>query len=109
MDVDYFAEKMECSARVIQQMTVDLSAEQAAWKPSPEAWSALEVVNHLHDEECEDFRLGWTSCSTEATSRYPRSILRRGCGIATTTDGISASRCELSSVSDMPRSVGFGP
>lgn len=31
--------------------------EQARWKPSPDSWSILEVVNHLYDEECEDFRV----------------------------------------------------
>jgi DinB superfamily len=30
---------------------------QARWKPSPEAWSILEVICHLHDEEVEDFRM----------------------------------------------------
>jgi hypothetical protein len=30
--------------------------EQARWKPGPEEWSILEVVNHLGDEEVEDFR-----------------------------------------------------
>ena len=26
------------------------------WKPTPEAWSLLEIVCHLYDEEREDFR-----------------------------------------------------
>ena len=33
-----------------------LSLEQARWKPSLDKWSILEVVNHLYDEEREDFR-----------------------------------------------------
>src|SRR5690606_33478745 len=33
-----------------------VAPEQARWKPEPEAWSILEVVNHLADEEVEDFR-----------------------------------------------------
>ena len=28
----------------------------ARWKPAPAAWSILEVINHLADEECDDFR-----------------------------------------------------
>ena len=31
--------------------------EQARWNPAPGAWSILEVTNHLHDEERDDFRL----------------------------------------------------
>lgn len=30
--------------------------EQYLWKPSSEKWCLLEVVCHLYDEECEDFR-----------------------------------------------------
>lgn len=28
---------------------------QAGWRPAPEAWSMVEVLCHLHDEEREDF------------------------------------------------------
>jgi hypothetical protein len=31
---------------------------QARWKPAPEEWSILEVINYLCDEEREDFCLG---------------------------------------------------
>jgi hypothetical protein len=30
--------------------------EEARWRPEPGRWSALEVINHLADEEMEDFR-----------------------------------------------------
>jgi hypothetical protein len=33
-----------------------VSAEDARWKPADGAWSILEVVRHLGDEEVEDFR-----------------------------------------------------
>ena len=33
-----------------------ISEEQARWKPAPEKWSMLEVINHLYDEERDDFR-----------------------------------------------------
>ncbi|MFN0131019.1 MAG: DinB family protein [Phycisphaerales bacterium] len=33
-----------------------ISAEDAAWKPPTGAWSIVEIVNHLVDEEKEDFR-----------------------------------------------------
>ena len=34
-----------------------VTPSQAQWKPSPDAWSILEVINHLYDEEREDFRV----------------------------------------------------
>ncbi len=37
-------------------MLDNISDEQAGWKPKPEKWSLLEIVNHLYDEEREDFR-----------------------------------------------------
>jgi hypothetical protein len=40
----------------IATLASGISLEQARWRPSPDAWSILEVINHLHDEEREDFR-----------------------------------------------------
>lgn len=34
-----------------------ISSEQYLWKPEPGAWSLLEIVCHLYDEECEDFKI----------------------------------------------------
>jgi hypothetical protein len=44
-------------AQAISQLARHVSPEQARWKPAPESWSLLEVVNHLYDEEREDFRV----------------------------------------------------
>lgn len=41
----------------ISLLVEGISLEQARWKPDPESWSILEVVNHLLDEEREDFRV----------------------------------------------------
>jgi hypothetical protein len=43
-------------AETIRALVQNVSDEQAVWRPSPDAWSVLEVVNHLYDEEIEDFR-----------------------------------------------------
>src|SRR5262245_11466454 len=37
-------------------MVTGVDKEQAVWKPDAESWSILEVVNHLADEEREDFK-----------------------------------------------------
>jgi len=44
-------------AQDIRQMALGISVEQARWKPDADSWSILEVVNHLYDEEREDFRV----------------------------------------------------
>ena len=56
MNIKQFTEQLSDSAFAIEQTLKNVSQEQAQWKPAPEKWSILEVVNHLYDEEIEDFR-----------------------------------------------------
>jgi hypothetical protein len=44
------------NAETIRHMVAGISDEQARWKPTEQDWSILEVINHLYDEEREDFR-----------------------------------------------------
>ena len=56
MDIKQFTEQLSESASVIEEILKHVTREQARWKPAPDNWSILEVVNHLYDEEIEDFR-----------------------------------------------------
>ena len=56
MDYKYFISSLENSAEKIRILLEGISKEQSKWKPNPEKWSILEVVNHLYDEEKDDFR-----------------------------------------------------
>jgi hypothetical protein len=56
MNLDYLTAQMANHAETIQALVQGLSVEQARWRPGPDCWSILEVINHLHDEEIEDFR-----------------------------------------------------
>ena len=56
MNLDFFVTRFTHNAEVIGHLVDDVSEVQARWKPAPEEWSVLEVVNHLVDEEREDFR-----------------------------------------------------
>jgi hypothetical protein len=56
MDLDQMIAQMSLQAGRIRALVEGVSDEQARWKPDPESWSILEVVNHLADEESEDFR-----------------------------------------------------
>jgi hypothetical protein len=56
MNLDYFIERFSKNREVFEGLTRGLSLEQARWRPASDKWSILEVVNHLYDEEREDFR-----------------------------------------------------
>jgi hypothetical protein len=57
MELDRFVSLMLANARRIRALAESISDEQARWRPDPTAWSILEVINHLFDEEREDFRV----------------------------------------------------
>jgi hypothetical protein len=57
MDLGLLMAQMANSAKRIQCLVEDVPGEQARWKPDRSAWSILEVINHLGDEEQEDFRV----------------------------------------------------
>lgn len=50
-------QKMAGTAEVIAGLVRDVAEPQARWKPDAQSWSILEVINHLYDEEKEDFRI----------------------------------------------------
>lgn len=56
MNIQFYVQQLTNSANAIHAMTQNISGEQARWKPDANSWSLLEVINHLNDEEREDFR-----------------------------------------------------
>jgi hypothetical protein len=56
MRLELLRRELAQGAETIQGLVVGVSAAEARVRPSPEAWSILEVVAHLLDEEREDFR-----------------------------------------------------
>lgn len=56
MEITRHIDRLVANAEVIRRLMSGVSAAQARWKPAPDRWSLLEVINHLHDEEREDFR-----------------------------------------------------
>jgi DinB superfamily len=49
-------DRLRANADVFRALVAGVGEEQARWRPEPGQWSMLEVVNHLADEEVEDFR-----------------------------------------------------
>ncbi len=59
------------SAETIQSLVHHVDKEQAVWKPSAEQWSILEVINHLGDEEKEDFRTRFDLMLNSPSAAWP--------------------------------------
>jgi hypothetical protein len=57
MDMDRLLSQMAQDAERVRALVQGASEQQARWKPDSDSWSILEVVNHLLDEEREDFRV----------------------------------------------------
>jgi hypothetical protein len=56
MRLDVLRRELAQGAETIQGLVAGVSAAEARVRPAPDAWSMLEVVAHLLDEEREDFR-----------------------------------------------------
>jgi hypothetical protein len=56
MEFEWLYKELENSTEMIRALLSDILQEESQEKPSPDAWSILEVICHLYDEEREDFR-----------------------------------------------------
>ncbi len=56
MQFEVLYHELARSVDIIRALVIDMTLEEARARPAPEAWSALEVICHLYDEEREDFR-----------------------------------------------------
>ncbi len=58
MKPENLIESLDRFRRMLPEVVRDVSADDARWKPPDGAWSILEVVSHLADEEEFDFARG---------------------------------------------------
>ena len=72
MNLDYFIERLATNRGVFESLVKGVAAEQAKWRPAPDKWSILEVVNHLYDEEREDFRQRLQLVLADPTQPWPK-------------------------------------
>jgi hypothetical protein len=56
MNHDLIIERISHNASIVKSIVQNVTPEQARWKPSQKEWSILEIVNHMVDEEKDDFR-----------------------------------------------------
>jgi DinB superfamily len=71
LSVSYAVTRLSQSAETIQSLAHHLDKEQAVWKPNAEQWSILEVINHLGDEEKEDFRTRFDLMLNQPSAAWP--------------------------------------
>jgi hypothetical protein len=71
MNVNYFIDRLSKNRGVFEGLVRGVGLEQASWKPQPDNWSILEVVNHLFDEEREDFRQRLELVLADPTQPWP--------------------------------------
>jgi hypothetical protein len=57
MDRNFLVGQLIENADRIKALVQGVSNDVARWKPDKNSWSILEVINHLYDEEVEDFRV----------------------------------------------------
>jgi len=77
MNLNYFIDRFSKNRDVFIALVREVDQEQVRWKPAPDKWSILEVVNHLYDEEREDFRQRLELVLADPTQTWP-SIDPRG-------------------------------
>jgi hypothetical protein len=71
MELDGLSLQMTGNAERVRAVVQDVSDRQARWRPNATSWSILEVVNHLYDEERQDFRLRLDHILRGRTDRWP--------------------------------------
>lgn len=71
MNLPYFTRQLRGNAMRIRALVEGVTLEEARWRPDPESWSILEVVNHLYDEEREDFRVRLDIILHKPESEWP--------------------------------------
>lgn len=61
---------LECFPDVLSKTVASLSNDDARFKPADGAWSILEIVTHLADEEVEDFPARLRSTLTDPKMQW---------------------------------------
>lgn len=72
MNLDYFIRRLATNQGAFESLVQNVDVEQAKWRPAPDKWSILEVVNHLYDEEREDFRQRLKLVLTDPSQPFPK-------------------------------------
>lgn len=64
-------DRLERFGAILPAAAAWIEPARASWKPPSGAWSVLEIVNHLVDEEIDDFRTRVRSTLEDPSRRWP--------------------------------------
>ncbi len=71
MDLVAYSARLDAQRTIIAELFTPLTDAEARWKPATDDWSALEVINHLADEEADDFRTRLRLTLEDANAAWP--------------------------------------
>ena len=78
--------QMERTASAIRHLVQGVTDDQASWRPTPDAWSLADVIDHLAYEEVHDFRDRLDLVLHRPDEPWPAAATGRGVG-QDTSDG----------------------
>jgi hypothetical protein len=78
MDLKNLTAQMENNAQAVRTLVEDVTDDQVRWNPDPDAWSILDVINHLAYEEEHDFRDRLDLALNRPQEAWPRADSARG-------------------------------
>jgi hypothetical protein len=70
-DTPWLITRLGSHTSVFQGLLHLVEEPQAKWKPTPDKWSLLEVINHVADEEIEDFGTRLRLTLADPTQEWP--------------------------------------
>ncbi len=77
MDYRDFIAQLETYKNVIADLLGNVSQEHAAYRPTRDRWTILEIINHLVDIEKEDFRIEFRIVLYEPETPWPSFSIDR--------------------------------
>jgi len=57
MNLDWYRARLQSHAESVAALTISLDETTWRWRFASDTWSILEIVNHMADEETDDFRI----------------------------------------------------
>ncbi len=56
MNEKFITSELSKNRKIFKKLLKNTQEEMILWKPEEKKWCLLEVICHLYDEECDDFR-----------------------------------------------------
>lgn len=71
MNGEAMIHRMRMTPHALREWTLQLPIDDARWRPEGGGWSILEIINHMADEEVDDFRARLRSTLEDPAKPWP--------------------------------------